>query len=103
MAPPRVSEELLRTAVDAAPDGIVVVNASGTIQFANPMLAQLFGYSAGELLGQSVEVLLPEALRGAHVGLRKGYMQHPRPGRWGPVSICAAGGGPVKSSRSRSA
>ena len=79
MAPRHVSEELLRTAVDAAPDGIVVVNASGTIQFANPMLDQLFGYGAGELLGQSVEVLLPEALRGAHVGLRKGYMQHPRP------------------------
>lgn len=79
MPPRRVTEELLRAAVDAAPDGMLVVSASGVIEFANPMTAQLFGYSPGELVGQSVDVLLPEGLRHAHAGLRDSYMQHPRP------------------------
>ena len=78
MAPRRVTEELLRAAVDAAPDGMLVVNGSGVIEFANPMTARLFGYGPGELVGKSVDVLLPEALRAGHVALRDSYMQHPR-------------------------
>jgi len=72
------TDALLRGAVDAAPDGIVIVDDSGAIEFANPTLAQLFGYPLADLLGQPVEMLLPEDVRGIHVPQRVSYTDHPR-------------------------
>ena len=74
----QVSDEVLRQALDAAPDGIIVVDATGTIVFANPMAEQLFGYPRTELEGAPVELLLPDALRAAHVAHRADYSAHPR-------------------------
>jgi protein-histidine pros-kinase len=73
-----LSDEVLRQALDAAPDGIAVVDATGAIVFVNPMLEQLFEYPRDELVGMSVEMLLPESSRSVHAGHRAGYAAHPR-------------------------
>jgi PAS domain S-box-containing protein len=70
--------EILRQALDAAPDGIVVVDERGDIAAVNRMVEQLFGYDHDELVGMSVDELLPDALRAAHAGHRAEYVDHPR-------------------------
>jgi two-component system sensor histidine kinase DevS len=72
------TDALLRTIVDAAPDGIVLVDDAGVIEFANRMASQLFGYPIDELVGERVEILLPESRRVRHVSDREGYTAHPR-------------------------
>ncbi|NMG42441.1 PAS domain S-box protein [Aromatoleum toluvorans] len=59
--------------LESMPDGIVLVNASGRIVFANSQAEAMFGYESGRLLGRPVEALLPERLRGVHVAHRSGY------------------------------
>jgi PAS domain S-box-containing protein len=71
------SELKFRGLVDAAPDGIVIVRSDGRIDLVNAQAARLFGYTPDELVGQLVEVLLPEPLRGGHVGHRTGYVAAP--------------------------
>jgi PAS domain S-box-containing protein len=73
-----LAEHLRASAVDAAPDGIIVVDDHGVITVVNPMAGRLFGYSEEELLGEPIEVLLPEALRQGHVAYRQEYTAHPR-------------------------
>jgi two-component system sensor histidine kinase DevS len=73
-----LTDELLISVIEAAPDGMVVVDDKGTIEFANPMAAQLFGYPVDELVGRPVEILLSEPLRRGHVAHREGYTSHPR-------------------------
>ncbi len=69
----RVCEMLFTTAAE----GLVVVDPAGVILMNNPRLNAMFGYAAGELVGQRVEVLLPAALRERHVEHRAGYHQRP--------------------------
>ncbi|WP_018989901.1 PAS domain S-box protein [Aromatoleum toluclasticum] len=59
--------------LESMPDGIVLVNASGRIVFANSQAEAMFGYEAGHLRGLPVEMLLPERLRGGHVAHRSAY------------------------------
>ncbi len=73
-----LTDQLLVSVLDAAPDGMIVVDDVGAIEFVNPMAAQMFGYAAGELVGRPVEILLPEARRCAHIAHREGYTSHPR-------------------------
>lgn len=72
----RATEAWYRGIIEAAPDGMLVVDAEGQILRTNRQLDQLFGYSAGELLGESIDRLVPLASRGRHVALRKGFMAH---------------------------
>ena len=58
--------------------GIAIVDQCGLIEKANPKLAQIFGYGGAELVGQSIEMLLPERLHGAHVSHRDNYFKSPR-------------------------
>jgi PAS domain S-box-containing protein len=74
----QLSDAVLRQALDAAPDGIAVVDATGAIVFVNPMVEQLFEYPRDELVGMSVDLLLPEKTRGLHAGRRAEYAAHPR-------------------------
>ena len=60
------SAELFRLAVDAAPNGMIVIDADGTIVLANAQMVQQFGYAKDELLGQPVEMLVPERFRSRH-------------------------------------
>ena len=65
------------TFIDALPDAIVVVDRSGRIVELNIQAVGLFGYARTELLGEPVEMLLPERLRSHHVGERDRYNQSP--------------------------
>ncbi len=69
--------------IEAAPDAFVVVNDAGDIVLANTRAEQMFGYQPRELLGQQIELLMPIRHRGAHVGHRADYWQHPRLRRMG--------------------
>ena len=71
------AETRLRLTVEAAPVGIVTVDARGAIAFANRMAERLFGYARDELVGQPVELLLPERLRADHPGFRAAFRAAP--------------------------
>ena len=66
-------EQRARELIDAAPDAIVVADAKGRIQLVNAQTEALFGYRRDELLGQPIELLVPEALRAGHVGKREHF------------------------------
>jgi len=69
---------ITRSLLDAAPDAMVVVDDHGRMVLVNAQTETLFGYTRNELIGQSVEVLIPERFRAGHVGHRAGYATHPR-------------------------
>ena len=69
--------EIFRLAVEACPSGMIVVDSGGVIVMINNEVERLFGYRREELLGRSVDILLPENVRGKHVKQRAGFMQHP--------------------------
>ncbi len=72
------SEERFKGLLESAPDGIVVSDHHGNIVMVNSQVEKLFGYTADELIGQSVDMLLPESLRGTHTGHRERYYASPR-------------------------
>ncbi|MFZ6047026.1 response regulator [Pseudomonas sp. CR3202] len=72
----RATEAWYRGIIEAAPDGMLVIGADGRILMTNPQLDSLFGYSTGELIGESVERLVPSAARVRHVELRNGFIDH---------------------------
>lgn len=72
------AEERFRRLLETAPDGIVIVNQQGSIVLVNAQTTQLFGYQREELLGQAVELLVPERFRGKHVGERATYFADPQ-------------------------
>ncbi|HYK88721.1 MAG TPA: PAS domain S-box protein [Acidobacteriota bacterium] len=64
--------------LESTPDAIIMVNGTGRIVLANREADELFGYDRSELLGQPVEVLLPERYRADHIGHRFTYLGQPR-------------------------
>jgi two-component system sensor histidine kinase DevS len=66
-----------RALLEAAPDGIAVVDERGRILVVNEQLSYLFGYGSAELIGAQVEALVPPRLRGGHEGHRHGYGANP--------------------------
>jgi PAS domain S-box-containing protein len=60
-----------------ATEGILLTNKEGKIILANPASERMFGYSAEELIGNTVEMLLPGHIRGKHTGLRKVFYDSP--------------------------
>lgn len=62
------NEARLRAILDTAVEGIVTIDANGEIEMCNQAAARMFGYAAGELLGQSVNQLIPPQQRAAHEG-----------------------------------
>jgi PAS domain S-box-containing protein len=73
-APP----DLAGFALDAAPDAMIIIDAGGIIRFTNRQVAALFGYEHDEIIGQSIELLLPERFRARHVGHRQNYTNNVR-------------------------
>ena len=71
-------EDLFHALLEAAPDAMVIVNDSGTITLVNAQTEKLFGYHRTELIGQSVEILIPEKFRSGHVGHRIKFGREPR-------------------------
>ena len=68
---------LFRALVEFAPDTFLVVNTAGTIVFANAQSERLFGYEREELVGSSVEMLVPIPLRDRHTSYRGEYGANP--------------------------
>jgi two-component system cell cycle sensor histidine kinase/response regulator CckA len=72
------ADALSRALLESAPDAILLVDAGGTIALANRRTAELFGYDSSELVGNGVDLLVPERMRSAHVRDRGEFAQHPR-------------------------
>lgn len=72
------------TLLDAMPDAIVIVDSEGRIAGFNSMAQAMFGYDRAEVLGQSVELLMPDQFRGRHVDERQRYTQAPHVRPMGP-------------------
>jgi PAS domain S-box-containing protein len=71
------AERRLGELLESAPDAILELDPEGRIVLLNRMAEQLFGYTREEMLAQTVDALVPEALRGAHKGHRARYHSHP--------------------------
>lgn len=70
-------EAAFETFLEAVPDAMVAVDQRGVIVATNAKAEQLFGYSRGELLGKTMEILVPERSREGHVRQREDYMTDP--------------------------
>lgn len=77
------AEERFRSAVEASPTGMIMVNEQGLIVLTNAQTDTLFGYDAGSLLGQSIEMLIPPPLRNLHAQHMTAFMAHPGERRMG--------------------
>jgi PAS domain S-box-containing protein len=73
----KAAEEHLRLVMEAAPNAMIAVDDAGHISLMNAQAERLFGYVRAELLGESVERLVPDRLRGNHTSLRATYLSAP--------------------------
>ena len=71
------SERRFLTVLEASPNAVVAVDSAALITYTNPQVAKTFGYARDELLGQPVEVLLPDRLTERHIAHRNGFIHHP--------------------------
>jgi formate hydrogenlyase transcriptional activator len=74
---PGHAQALFRQLFLASPDAMVVTTVNGHISAINPAVEHLFGYSAAELIGNLVEMLIPERFRGRHPRHRDAYVAVP--------------------------
>lgn len=77
------AEKWFRLVVEASPNAIVVVDQQGEIVLVNRETEKLFGYEREALLGQCIEVLVPQRFRAQHPELRTGFFSSPEARRMG--------------------
>jgi two-component system, sporulation sensor kinase E len=70
------ADELFHLLVESSPNGMLMVDENGTILTVNRQIEQLFGYERAVLIGQSVEMLVPQRMRSQHVGDRVEFTAH---------------------------
>src|SRR3569833_1737313 len=73
-----IPPELARSALDAAPDAMIIIDGRGLIRYANRQVSALFGYPHNNIIGKEVEQLMPERYRARHLGHRDGYIHNLR-------------------------
>lgn len=78
-----IDGQLSSDVLEALPDAVVAVDHHGTIVQVNSLARELFGYDPGELIGQKVELLVPESYRGKHHHHREHYAEAPKTRRMG--------------------
>ncbi|MBL8077673.1 MAG: PAS domain S-box protein [Anaerolineales bacterium] len=72
------AEKKFRDLLESAPDAVVVIDKKGLIQLVNSQTEKMFGYSRTEIIGESIEVLVPNRFRKKHVKHRENYyVEHP--------------------------
>lgn len=72
-----LTQDEYRAVFEASPDGIMIVDTKGVIRDLNPQIESLFGFAREELLGEPVEMLMPEAFREGHHHHRERYIRNP--------------------------
>ncbi|MGB5352579.1 MAG: PAS domain S-box protein [Woeseia sp.] len=72
------SEAYFRELLQAAPDAMIIVDQNGRIAIANDQSERMFGYPREQLLGEPIEMLLPERVRDQHVTHRRGFVADPK-------------------------
>jgi PAS domain S-box-containing protein len=82
-SPSGLAADAANMAVDACPNAMVLTDGAGRIVLVNAKTERLFGYARGELIGNTIEVLLPERLREGHVRTRREFTLNPVPRRIG--------------------
>jgi PAS domain S-box-containing protein len=75
----RQSEQQFIGLLESAPDATCVIDESGTIVLVNKQLERMFGYPRERLIGQPIEILVPEHLRGGHLQHVRRYVNNPNP------------------------
>jgi PAS domain S-box-containing protein len=71
--------DIYKLALQSAPSGFLVVDVGGTIQYANQTLADMFGHALEDLLGESIEILLPDPFVASHREHVRNYAKNPAP------------------------
>lgn len=74
----KLIEARYRDLLESTPDAIVIVNNTGHIVLVNGQAEAVFGYSRSDLLGKSIEVLLPARYRGGHIGTQSNFFTQPK-------------------------
>jgi PAS domain S-box-containing protein len=72
------ADEQFRLAIEAAPTGMMLVDEQGRMAMVNGQIEKLFGYGRDQLIGQSVDMLVPGRFRAGHAGLRASFLRAPR-------------------------
>jgi PAS domain S-box-containing protein len=72
------ADDRFRALLESAPDAMVIVGSDGRITLVNAQTEKLFGYARDELLGNTVEMLVPERFRKKHPHRRDGYFADPK-------------------------
>lgn len=73
------ADDRFKAAVDAAPNGMLMINEKGMIELSNRKTEEIFGYDRNELIGSPIETLVPEDFRAPHPTLVKSYIAKPEP------------------------
>lgn len=72
------ADERFRLAVEAAPNAMIMVDQRGCMTLVNSQTEKLFGYARDELIGQSIDMLVPDRFRAGHAGQRQAFVAHAR-------------------------
>ncbi|MDO8770954.1 MAG: EAL domain-containing protein [Burkholderiaceae bacterium] len=72
------ADQRFKDLLESAPDAMVLVNRDADMVLVNSQAVNLFGWRRDELLGQKIEILVPERFRGKHPGKRGGFFAQPR-------------------------
>ena len=77
------AEERFRQAVESAPSGMIMIDSQGNIVLTNQATSQLFGYDQDELIGTSIDQLVPDRFRSNHPAQRSQFFGNPHPRKMG--------------------
>ena len=76
---PQIGEDSFRRVVEWAPTAMLMIDGEGHIVLANAQAENVFGYTREQILGEPIEILVPQRFAGHHPPFRKGYLAHPQP------------------------